>query len=61
VKHDLEKIHEYAEKGVSFSYFLFLDEDGQHKRRHDNLDWETLTVNGKKAYFLLYQVKNRPS
>jgi len=52
---DLEKISEYSQKGVEFSYFLFLDEDGQHFRRFPDLPWEILRTDKKNAYFLFYK------
>lgn len=55
VTKDLEKISEYSQKGVEFSYFLFLDEDGQHFRRLPDLPWEILRTDKKTAYFLFYK------
>lgn len=55
---DIERIKEYGEKGVEHSFFLLLDEDGQHKRnlKVNPNDWKILKTNqGKESYLLLIE------
>lgn len=55
VEKDFKKINEYSKNGIKYSYFLFLDEDGQHFRKWSDMNWEILKLGEKNVYFLLHQ------
>jgi len=57
VEEDLEKIEEYAKKGIH-AHFLMIDEDGRHVRKiHE--EWKVIQRKGKRSYYLHKYVSSK--